>query len=747
MFAKHLLDRASAPPEDGEALTGELGKEQRWSRKSAKENGEVGGSTAWAYAAVESPTARVALAELAGASTLYVNGAPFAGDAYRYGFRGVPVALRAGRNDVYVTGIREGFSLKLHEPDAPLVLAGWDATFPDAQAGDASVLVLNASERTLDLERPSRRRILPLEAAKIPLTYATEERAPGKHVVPVTVGGSAGTATRSFEVEIRKPLEASRHTFRSRIDGSVQPYAVLPAADGEESVEEPGLVLTLHGAGVDALGHVRSYSPKKGTWIVAPTNRRPYGFDWQDWGRDDAYEVLERTAEAYGADRDRIYLTGHSMGGHGTWHLAVNDPDTFAAIAPSAGWISFDTYGKRPAGELADVWQRADGASRTLDLASNLCGLPTYILHGAADDNVPASEAARMYDALLKTYRERSPRESLFGTYDLTFVRKADAGHWWDGPESPGVDCVDWPPFFSLFDQVSRDPDPARIDWVSVDPAVDAKHFWIEVAQPLEYGKPFRVRGAREGGEDASFATTVRLSTENVRRMRIDLRDSKPGRLELDGSEQPSESGWYARGPSGWRAEDAAPPATEKTPAKSGPFKRAFDRRFVLVYGTNGSVDEDRELSELARWTSESWWYRGNGSTEIVSDREFLAKRASCLDRNVILFGNADTNAAWTTIVPAECPLAAKRGSLRLGERSFEGAGLAALCVYPRADDAALVGMFADTGAAGTRLLATVPVFVSGVGIPDYALFGPEILGKGDGGVLAAGWFDRAWRL
>ena len=48
-----------------------------------------------------------------------------------------------------------------------------------------------------------------------------------------------------------------------------------------------------------------------------------------------------------GADPDRIYLTGHSMGGHGTWHLAANDPDRWAAIAPSAGWISFDTYGGR----------------------------------------------------------------------------------------------------------------------------------------------------------------------------------------------------------------------------------------------------------------------------------------------------------------------------------------------------------------------------------------------------------------
>ena len=47
----------------------------------------------------------------------------------------------------------------------------------------------------------------------------------------------------------------------------------------------------------------------------------------------------------------RTYLTGHSMGGHGTWHLGVTFPDRFAAIAPGRGWISMWSYAgaKRPA--------------------------------------------------------------------------------------------------------------------------------------------------------------------------------------------------------------------------------------------------------------------------------------------------------------------------------------------------------------------------------------------------------------
>ena len=42
---------------------------------------------------------------------------------------------------------------------------------------------------------------------------------------------------------------------------------------------------------------------------------------------------------------------------------------------------------------------------------------------------------------------------------------------------------------------------------------------------------------------------------------------------------------------------------------------------------------------------------------------------------------------------------------------------------------------------------ATVSIFGSGVGIPDYVVFGAEVLKKGDEGVRAAGWFDQSWSL
>jgi pimeloyl-ACP methyl ester carboxylesterase len=155
-------------------------------------------------------------------------------------------------------------------------------------------------------------------------------------------------AHTTLNVRVRRPEQSYKRTFQSEMDGSVQYYAVQPAVRSEKAAA-PALVLTLHGAGVEAIGQADAYKPKDWCHIVAPTNRRPYGFDWEEWGRMDALEVLELAKKELKTDPQRTYLTGHSMGGHGAWQVGVTFPDRFAAVAPSAGWISFASYtGPKP---------------------------------------------------------------------------------------------------------------------------------------------------------------------------------------------------------------------------------------------------------------------------------------------------------------------------------------------------------------------------------------------------------------
>ena len=128
-----------------------------------------------------------------------------------------------------------------------------------------------------------------------------------------------------------------------------------------------------------------------------------------------------------------------------------------------------------------------------------------------------------------------------------------------------------------------------------------------------------------------------------------------------------------------------------------------------------------------------------------MSDAQFLA--GDFKDRNVILYGNADTNAAWETLL-GKSPVQVKRGSVKIGEREVQGDDLAILFVRPRpGSDTASVGVVAGTGLPGMRLTERLPYFTSGVHFPDVTVIGSEMLSRGVAGVRVAGFFGNDWTV
>ncbi len=103
---------------------------------------------------------------------------------------------------------------------------------------------------------------------------------------------------------------------------------------------------------------------------------------------------------------------------------------------------------------------------------------------------------------------------------------------------------------------------------------------------------------------------------------RIDVAPSPDGRLHLEKAAE------------GWRAS-APPDPSRKGPARNGGFKDAFRHRVVLVYGTRGTPDENARAFNKARFDAEMFWYRGNGTLDVVADTAFDA--ATSRDRNVVL--------------------------------------------------------------------------------------------------------------
>ena len=140
------------------------------------------------------------------------------------------------------------------------------------------------------------------------------------------------------------------------------------------------LILFLHGAGESGkvLAKVKANGPPKmieeksrefPCIVVSPQS------PGRGWNPDYLGGLLDHLCETYRVDPERIYLTGLSMGGYGTWMLAAAQPDRFAAIVPICG-------GGNP------------------DDAENLKGLPIWVFHGAQDKVVKLENSEKMVDAL-----------------------------------------------------------------------------------------------------------------------------------------------------------------------------------------------------------------------------------------------------------------------------------------------------------------------------------------------------------
>jgi dienelactone hydrolase len=760
-----LVSGEFAAPVVDAAVVGIDGRERRWRRLRSDDAGWLSGRElrgGWAYGVLEVPPAVAWRLDVNGASMLYVNGAPHAGDVYQLGTTAIPLAMSGGRVELLLRSGRGRMRIALEPAPAKVYLEARDRTVPDLLVGDGDEVWLGqiVANATVDDARGFSMRArngdrvvataLPTILAgslrkcgvRVPPSAATE---PGIVEVELELVDAEGAVVHRdrLSLEVRSPSAVHRRTFVSSIDGSIQYFAVTPPIP--DAVASPGgtshsaaLVLSLHGASVEAIGQAAAYSSKPDMIVVAPTNRRPFGFDWEDWGRMDAIEVLDLAMERYRTDPLRTYLTGHSMGGHGTWQVGAHFADRFAAIAPSAGWSDFWSYAGGatfPADDpIGKLFERAHNASRTALLERNYSGLGVYVLHGDADDNVPVREARAMRARLAAFHP------------NFAYYEEKGAGHWW------GNACVDWPPLIEFLRRNQRTSPSSRreLEFVTVNPAISSACGWLEILQQDRAMQPSRLTAKLDPS-----AHRLEMTSENVTGLAVDwlaaLAAIEPATwsIRLDGAELTLEldaaklRSAFAKGDDGdWRFT-TADNADVKNPTRAGPFKEAFRNRMIFVVGTHGTPAENAWAWEKARYDHETWRYRGNGAVDVVRDDDFDAAAES--DRNVVLFGNRRTNSAWDRVLQTT-ELDLDQGRLRVGTRELRGEDLALLAVRPRRDSAvASVAIVGGTGVIGMRATTDMPYFVSGVAYPDWTVFRATFARDGIAAILGAGWFANDW--
>ena len=300
-------------PQAEDAIDMPDGTTRAWGVIDADDNGWMTHAAlrgGYASAEVNATSDGIVVLEAQGHRTAYMNGEPRVGDPYSTGWLMLPVALQEGANHLLFAVGRGRLRAQLSEPPASAFLNLRDQTLPDIIAGDTSqvvagIIVVNAtnewrdalqvwtSGEAVDTAVTPVDPIPPLSFRKVPVMVRPRDTS-SLDTVELRLrlidlsNPDAALHEGATALRIRQPGQAHKTTFISDIDGSVQYYATVPARvppEVETDGPPPGLVLTLHGASVEGIGQAGSYAAKPWCHIVAPTNRRPYGFDWEDWGR------------------------------------------------------------------------------------------------------------------------------------------------------------------------------------------------------------------------------------------------------------------------------------------------------------------------------------------------------------------------------------------------------------------------------------------------------------------------------
>jgi predicted peptidase len=166
------------------------------------------------------------------------------------------------------------------------------------------------------------------------------------------------------------------------------------------------VILFLHGAGergddgfvqteVGIGTAIRRYTDRFPAIVVMPQCRKQVW--WTEAAmQDQALKAFDQSVKEFNGDRDRLYLTGLSMGGYGTWSIASKHPGKFAALAVICGGIR----GPARAPALGVMKSDDPNVDPYAVTAQKIGKTPVWVFHGGADLIVPPDESRKMNEAL-----------------------------------------------------------------------------------------------------------------------------------------------------------------------------------------------------------------------------------------------------------------------------------------------------------------------------------------------------------
>jgi len=218
------------------------------------------------------------------------------------------------------------------------------------------------------------------------------------------LAGLASFACHGVAREGPTPAPGGFVVRTTTVDGATYRYQVFVPRHAERGGRPP-VILYLHGAGergadgdlqtMVGLGPVvKGRAESFPAVVVLP--QAPRDSVWSGAPARAAMQALDAALHEFRGDSARVYLTGLSMGGYGTWQLALEHAGRFAALVPICGGIR----SPRALASIRVAGVPADAADPYAYVAARLVDTPVWLFHGDADGAVPVSESRSMAQAL-----------------------------------------------------------------------------------------------------------------------------------------------------------------------------------------------------------------------------------------------------------------------------------------------------------------------------------------------------------
>lgn len=459
-----------------------------------------------------------------------------------------------------------------------------------------------------------------------------------------------------------------RLAYIDEVDGSPQFCRVYLPADYDPSKKWP-VVIQMHGYNPANPVYVRWWAAdERHSHIDAEFQNHqeviylePHGrgnTQYLGMGDKDIMTVIAEVKRLFNVDEDRIYLTGDSMGGWGTWNVATRHPDLFAAIAPVFGGTDYHAFmSEEDLARLGPVDRFFQEKQSSWAMADGLLNLPIFVHHGDADQSVNV-DYSRWGVRLLQRWG-----------YDVRY-------HEYPGRVHEALESQNGNLNIAWFLQHRRDSDPRRVRIRSAE-LRNASAYWVHVhqtANPLD----FMAVDAEIVDRDV-----IRLDSRNV--LDIDLTPSpalmdqeKPVNVVWNGAARKMS---FQDGKLHLAATGYKPAIVHKNGVIPGSIADFTITPFAVVVGT---ISRDPGMAKLCREKAdafiEGWRTWQNQPPRVFADTAI--GEAEMSKYSLLLVGGVDDNRV-TASLAARLPFRISTDRIVIDGKAFPARDAALQLIYP----------------------------------------------------------------